>query len=122
MVDLLIRAGAQVNAVNRYGMSPLALAAASGSAEIVASLLNAGADLRMTEPALPDGFVPPKVSADGLFVALVRHAVDREAWSQEGASLELKNGILIASAPPPTLDRVQAFVDGVRRLAGVPSR
>ena len=43
-VDLLISAGADVNATNDYGVTPLFLACTNVSAEVVARLLNAGAD------------------------------------------------------------------------------
>lgn len=43
---LLIESGANVNAKNRYGVSPLALACTSGNAVIVRSLLKAGADAK----------------------------------------------------------------------------
>src|SRR5687768_4294647 len=42
MTDLLIRAGADVNAVNRYGVPPLTLACINGSTAIVERLLEAG--------------------------------------------------------------------------------
>ena len=41
---LLVRAGANVNAVNRYGLPPLAVACSSGSGGVVKLLLAAGAD------------------------------------------------------------------------------
>ena len=41
---LLIRAGADVNVQNSYGVPPLSIAAANGNASIVALLLDAGAD------------------------------------------------------------------------------
>ena len=44
ILKLLIGAGAQVNAADRYGMTPLALAAMNGSAPAIAALLDAGAD------------------------------------------------------------------------------
>ena len=44
MVELLVRAGANVSQANRYGVQPLWLAAVNGSAEVVALLLDAGAD------------------------------------------------------------------------------
>ena len=43
-VATLIRAGANVNAANRYEMTPLALAAVNGDAAIITALLDAGAD------------------------------------------------------------------------------
>ena len=44
VVDLLIRAGAQVEAKNVYGVTPLALASAQGNTPIVERLLAAGAN------------------------------------------------------------------------------
>ena len=42
--ELLIRAGARVEAANRYGVTPLLLACTSGSAALVDTLLEAGTD------------------------------------------------------------------------------
>jgi uncharacterized protein len=44
MVEMLLRAGANARAANRYGVQPLALAAVNGSAAVLELLLNAGAD------------------------------------------------------------------------------
>ncbi len=44
LVDRLIKAGANVNAMNEYGSAPLAEAAATGNATIIEKLLKAGAD------------------------------------------------------------------------------
>jgi ankyrin repeat protein len=52
MVELLLRAGADVRASNRYGVTPLSLACENGSAEIVERLVKAGADPNV---ALRDG-------------------------------------------------------------------
>src|SRR5688500_7032165 len=43
-VERLVRSGADVNAPNRYGLIPLALACANGDAAMVELLLKAGAD------------------------------------------------------------------------------
>jgi ankyrin repeat protein len=51
-VDLLIRAGANVQAVNRYGVPPLTVACINGSAAMAERLLAAGAP---PETALPEG-------------------------------------------------------------------
>lgn len=50
LVDLLIRAGANVKATNRYGVTPLALACVNGSAGIIEKLLANGADSNAASP------------------------------------------------------------------------
>jgi ankyrin repeat protein len=52
IADLLIRAGAQVRAVNRYGVTPLSIACTNGNAPLIGRLLDAGAD---PNTVLPDG-------------------------------------------------------------------
>jgi len=52
IVSLLLKNGADPNAVNRYGITPLWLAATNGSVAVVRELLKAGADARV---ALPHG-------------------------------------------------------------------
>src|SRR5262245_49866786 len=44
--EALVRAGADVNAVNRYGVTPLALAAGNGNAALLARLFVSGADAK----------------------------------------------------------------------------
>ena len=44
MADLLIRAGANVSAANREGVTPLQLAAMNGNAAMIDRLIKAGAD------------------------------------------------------------------------------
>jgi ankyrin repeat protein len=51
-VRRLIRAGADLKAVNRYGVAPISLACARGNADIVEALLTAGAD---ANTSLPEG-------------------------------------------------------------------
>lgn len=50
LVDRLIRAGADVKATNRYGISAIALACESGSAPIVEKLIAAGVSANATGP------------------------------------------------------------------------
>ncbi|MEQ1896849.1 MAG: ankyrin repeat domain-containing protein [Vicinamibacterales bacterium] len=50
LVNALLSAGADVKALNRYGVMPLSLAAESGSAAVVERLLKAGADANATIP------------------------------------------------------------------------
>src|SRR5205823_4102265 len=42
--DLLIRAGANIKAANRFGATPLSLASTNGSAAMIGKLLKAGED------------------------------------------------------------------------------
>ena len=51
IVDLLITAGARVNAADDYGVTPLWLACTNGNATIVEKLLQAGADSTATLPS-----------------------------------------------------------------------
>src|SRR5262245_14904056 len=49
-VELLVRAGANVKSVNRYGVAPLSLAITNGNSAMVDRLLQAGADPNTTLP------------------------------------------------------------------------
>ena len=49
VADLLIDGGASVEATNRYGVAPLALASLNGNAAMIETLLNAGADPNATQ-------------------------------------------------------------------------
>jgi ankyrin repeat protein len=51
----LIRSGADVNAANRYGVTPLLVAAQRGHAECIDLLLKNGASVTTAEAKLPDG-------------------------------------------------------------------
>jgi ankyrin repeat protein len=51
LVEALISAGAKVNATNRWGVTPLALAVTNGNAPITQALLKAGEDPRHPVPA-----------------------------------------------------------------------
>ena len=50
ITDLLLQAGANPNAANRYAVTPLSLASENGNAAIVASLLGAGAKANFATP------------------------------------------------------------------------
>jgi ankyrin repeat protein len=49
-MELLVRAGANVNTENRYGVTPLSLACTNGNAAMVSLLLEAGADPNTSLP------------------------------------------------------------------------
>ena len=48
---MLLSAGAQATLANRYGLTPLAIAAANGNAAMIGVLLDAGADANAPDPA-----------------------------------------------------------------------
>src|SRR5689334_2181608 len=48
--ELLLKAGANPNSANRYGVRPITLAVTNGNARIVEMLLDAGADANSTLP------------------------------------------------------------------------
>jgi ankyrin len=51
MAKLLLGAGAKATLANRYGLTPMAIAAANGSATMIGMLLDAGADANAPDPA-----------------------------------------------------------------------
>jgi ankyrin repeat protein len=55
ITELLIRAGGRVDSVNRYGVTPLSLAARTGRGDLVGLLLSFGANIKTAEAALPEG-------------------------------------------------------------------
>jgi ankyrin repeat protein len=54
-VQRLIRSKADINAANRYGVTPLSLAAQRGHADLIDALLKAGASVKLAEAKLPEG-------------------------------------------------------------------
>ena len=48
---LLLGAGAQSTLANRYGLTPLAIAASNGNAAMIGVLIDAGADVNAPDPA-----------------------------------------------------------------------
>lgn len=72
LVDRLIRAGANVRAVNQYGVTPLSLACTNGSVRVVDRLLEAGAD---PNGPLPEGETPLMTAARAGSVAVVERLI-----------------------------------------------
>jgi uncharacterized protein len=69
MTGLLLAAGANASAANRYGVTPLALASTNGSAVLIDKLLEAGAD---ANTALPEGETALMTAARSGNLAAVR--------------------------------------------------
>ena len=104
VVKLLVDAGANVKAVNRYGVAPLTIACTNGNAAIVEQLLRAGADPNATaadgETALMTAARTGKVD---VVRALLAHGVDvsaRETWRGQTALMwaALENNAAAATA------------------------
>jgi ankyrin repeat protein len=54
-IETIIKAGADVNAANRYGVTPLSLAAANGNHRVIDLLLESGANAKAADAALIEG-------------------------------------------------------------------
>jgi ankyrin repeat protein len=76
-VDLLLKAGADPQAKTRLGMTPLFMAAESGSPVLVSRLLTAGADPNM--PALSNGETPLMAAARSGNIETVKLLLDAKA-------------------------------------------
>jgi uncharacterized protein len=75
-VEALLAAGADLGAVNRYGISPLAVAASNGGSDLVVRLLEAGAD---PNRATPEGETPLMSASRAGAVEAVRALIARGA-------------------------------------------
>jgi len=82
-VRSLLQAGARPEAANRYGMTPLALAAASGNTELLALLVESGASVNAADAALRDGqttlMLAARTGRADAIDLLVRHGADPKA-------------------------------------------
>jgi uncharacterized protein len=88
-VQLLLRSGANAKAANRYGVTPLSLAAINGNPALVDLLIKAGAD---PNAALPDGetilMTAARTGNSEIVKALIAHGADvnaRENWQEQSA-------------------------------------
>jgi ankyrin repeat protein len=89
LVTLLLRAGADAKAPNRYGLRPITLAAVNGSARTIDALLQAGADPNTTtaegEPVLMTASRTGSVDAIKALIARGADVQEREQWFGETA-------------------------------------
>jgi ankyrin repeat protein len=78
-VRSLIKSGADVNAANRYGVTPLSLAAANGNDDVLRLLFEAGANAKAADAALREGRTTLMLAARTGNVAAVRLLIDKGA-------------------------------------------
>jgi ankyrin repeat protein len=112
LVQLLLKAGADVNAANSFGITPLLQAARYGDAATMTVLLKAGADIKKAER---EGETPLMAAARAGGVAavklLVEHGADVNAreslqdetalmWATSEGHLDVVDALLKAHADP----------------------
>ena len=87
--ELLVRAGANVKAPNRYGVTPIYSAAVNGNAAMIELLLKAGADANVALPegetALMTAARTGKVDAVKVLLAHGANVNAKETWKQQTA-------------------------------------
>jgi ankyrin repeat protein len=113
LMRLLIAAGADVKASNRYGVRPVTLAATNGSEPAVSLLLKAGADPNTLtdagEPVIMTAARTGKVDALKRLIAAGADVNARERWFGETA--------LMWAAAENHAAAIRALVDAARTLA-----
>src|SRR6185312_2616388 len=108
-VEALIKAGADVNAKNRYGVTPLSLAAAGGDARILRLLLEAGASLKAADASLSDGRTLLMLAARTGRVDAIRLLVDKGA-NVNAAETRTGSTALMWAAAENRAEAVRALV------------
>ncbi len=124
LAKALLRAGADANVTNRYGVSPLSLAARAGSAPMLGLLLESGAAMPAAEAALADGQTllmlaarTGRVDAVQLLVARTANvnAVERRdgttavVWAAVGDRAEAVRALTRAGADVNVRSRLTAY-------------
>jgi uncharacterized protein len=107
IAELLVNAGADVQAANRYGVVPLWLACVNGSAAMVERLLAAGADPNTT---MPEGDTALMTAARSGGRAVVKALVDRGANVNARESWKGQTALMWAAAND-NVPAVQALVE-----------
>ena len=95
MTQLLLRAGADAKHANRYGMTPLHLAAVNGNAAVARDLLDAGAD---ANAVLPEGETVLMTAARTGSAEVVTLLLDRGAKIDERESWYGESALMWAAA------------------------
>jgi ankyrin repeat protein len=95
MVELLVRNHAKVNAANRYGVTPLALAATNGNEAVAEILLRAGAN---PNAALPEGETVLMTAARSGHAAVVKALVARGAKLNAAETWQSQTALMWAAA------------------------
>jgi ankyrin repeat protein len=130
--DLLIRAGADVKVVSRYGVTALALAAENGNAAIVERLLRAGAD---PQTASPEGetalMTASRAGSTAVVKLLLSHGASpdaREQWLGQTALMwaaaenhpAVVEALIEIGADPNVSSKIYADYDLKPREGGTP--
>lgn len=116
--ETLIRAGADVNAVNRYGVTPLSLAAGNGNAGLLGLLIKSGASPKKADTSLREGrtllmLAARTGSADAVKLLVAQGGAVNAVESRTGTTA------LMWAAAENRADAVRALVAGG---AGVDAR
>jgi uncharacterized protein len=118
IVELLVGAGANPNAANRYGVTPLSLACTNGNGAMVERLLQAGAD---PNAALPGGETPLMTAARSGTLRSVKALLSRGA-SVDGKDDRRGQTALMWAAAEGHADVTRTLVDaGADVRARLPS-
>jgi ankyrin repeat protein len=120
IVDLLLKAGANVNAQLEGGRSALMLAAAKGNFALVKKLLKAGADPRLQDEDGQTAILQARKWPQ--IVALLKplsSAKDIEFLEEDSKRRASQAGELLAAATAGDVKKVQALLDGGAPADGV---
>jgi uncharacterized protein len=100
------------------GLTPLFFAARQGALESAAALIDAGADLNVTEPQY--GFTPMQTAIFNGHYDLVPLFLDNGAWPDDGSlytAIEMRNLATYSNRPnPPDSDKRLSSLDAVKLL------
>ena len=111
-IHALIKAGADVNAANRYGVTPLSLAAGNGNDRVITLLIESGANAKAADARLTEGRTLLMLAARTGNVASVRQLVAQGQGSNVVNAAESRTGstALMWAALGNHADAVRALV------------